>query len=221
MDMYKTKTCYVCRKLTQVKTDEQKEQLSKGNFESSEYIKLEKFLFIDIEHCSHCWHCNLDIESEVNAKILNSQKYKSLTEFFKFEENKNNINHILLTGAYVLTEMGDYYNSAKAYLKVARNLSGETFKQAKISLTKSQFEKYEQVFAYYEKVREYCLNTATDLVSNYYAKSSDFNALLLLLFILKESNQTEQYNTLSELIFTLPLTEEQTELANIITEQNQ
>ncbi len=221
MEMYKTKTCYVCKKLTQVKTDMQKEKLSMGNFESSNYINLEKFLFIDIEHCSNCGHCNTDISAEVPEKILNSKKYKTLVDYFKFEENKNNNQHILLTGAYVLNEMGDSFNAAKAYLTVARNLSGETFKQAKLSLSKSQLEKYEQVFDYYEKIKDYCLNTAIDLTSNYYAKSSNFNALVLLLYILKIAEQTEQYNTLSELIFTLPLTDEQVNLAKIITEQNQ
>ena len=121
----------------------------------------------------------------------------------------------------MLNEMGDSYNAAKAYLAVARNLSGETYKQAKLSLSKAQQEKYEQVFAYYEKIKDYCFTAATDLASKAYSKTANFNALVLLLYILKLSKQTQQYNTLSELIFTLPLTQEQINLAKFITNTNE
>ena len=211
------KICANCGHKNFVYSEEYKNTLSKGDFEGADYQAFNRLTYVNIERCEECGYCNLDISVPVSKGIYETEKYKKLQEFSKFEENRDNHFHFLMIGAYVLEQTKDYLNASRAYFNVRKNLSERVYQMAKESLNEEQLKKYQPVFDYYEKIKEYCLDNAIELAKKQFELDGSIDAILLLYYYMHCKNDKEKSEKIKETIKTLNLTEEQTSVYNIIS----
>ena len=56
------------------------------------------------------------------------------------------------------------------------------------------------VFDYFQKIKDYCLDKATELSKQEYTSSSNIDALIMLFYFIKESNQTDKYAKMYDIL---------------------
>ena len=98
------KICAKCGAKNFVNSPEYVEELSKGDYEGKDYQNYNKLTFINMERCMECGYCSMDISKPVPTGLFETEKYKKLQEFSKFEENQDNQFHFLMIGAYILEQ---------------------------------------------------------------------------------------------------------------------